>query len=84
MTSKTVLRWGLYGILILFALFYLMPLFVMLTTSLKSLEEIRTGSLLALPREITFAPWAEAWSSACAGTCARPAPGAVQEQTKLR
>ena len=68
MTSKTVLRWGLYGILILFALFYLMPLFVMLTTSLKSLEEIRTGSLLALPREITFAPWAEAWSSACAGT----------------
>lgn len=68
MTSKTVLRWGLYAILILFALFYLMPLFVMLTTSLKSLEEIRTGSLLALPREITFAPWAEAWSSACAGT----------------
>lgn len=68
MTSNTVLRWGLYGILILFAAFYLMPLFVMLTTSLKSLEEIRTGSLLALPREITFAPWAEAWSTACAGT----------------
>lgn len=68
MTSKTLLRWGLYGMLILFALFYLMPLFVMLTTSLKSLEEIRTGSLLALPRQITFAPWAEAWSTACAGT----------------
>ncbi|MBM3603990.1 MAG: carbohydrate ABC transporter permease [Alphaproteobacteria bacterium] len=68
MTSNTLLRWGLYGILILFAAFYLMPLFVMLTTSLKSLEEIRTGSLLALPRELTFAPWAEAWSTACAGT----------------
>jgi len=67
-TSNTLLRWGLYGILILFAAFYLMPLFVMLTTSLKSLEEIRTGSLLALPRELTFAPWAEAWSTACAGT----------------
>ncbi|WP_330449383.1 carbohydrate ABC transporter permease [Paracoccus marcusii] len=67
MTSKTVLRWGLYGILILFALFYLMPLFVMLTTSLKSLEEIRTGSLLALPRD-HLRPWAEAWSTACAGT----------------
>ncbi|WP_410216313.1 carbohydrate ABC transporter permease [Paracoccus sp. (in: a-proteobacteria)] len=67
-TSNTLLRWGLYGILILFAAFYLMPLFVMLTTSLKSLEEIRTGSLLALPREVTFAPWAEAWSTACAGT----------------
>ena len=68
MTSKTMLRLGLYLILILFALFYLMPLFVMLTTSLKSLEEIRTGSLLALPRDITFAAWSEAWSTACAGT----------------
>ena len=68
MTTNTLLRWGLYAVLILFAAFYLMPLFVMLTTSLKSLEEIRTGGLLSLPREITFAPWAEAWSSACAGT----------------
>ncbi|MDN5568498.1 MAG: carbohydrate ABC transporter permease, partial [Paracoccus sp. (in: a-proteobacteria)] len=68
MTSKTLLRLGLYLVLILFALFYLMPLFVMLTTSLKSLEEIRTGSLLALPRDITFAAWSEAWSTACAGT----------------
>ena len=63
-----MLRWGLYAVLILFAAFYLLPLFVMVTTSLKSLEEIRTGSLLALPRDITFQPWAEAWSSACAGT----------------
>ncbi len=39
---KTALRWGLYLILGLFAVYYLMPLFVMLTTSLKSLEEIRT------------------------------------------
>ncbi|SES77141.1 carbohydrate ABC transporter permease [Paracoccus homiensis] len=68
MTTNTLLRWGLYAVLILFAAFYLMPLFVMLTTSLKSLEEIRTGGLLSLPREITFAPWAEAWSTACAGT----------------
>ena len=68
MTSNTMLRWGLYAVLILFAAFYLLPLFVMVTTSLKSLEEIRTGSLLALPRDITFQPWAEAWSSACAGT----------------
>ena len=64
MTSNTMLRWGLYAVLILFAAFYLLPLFVMVTTSLKSLEEIRTGSLLALPRDITFQPWAEAWSSA--------------------
>jgi len=66
--SRTVaLRWLLYIALIIFALFYLMPLFVMLATSLKSLEEIRTGSLIALPREITFDAWINAWSSACSG-----------------
>ncbi|WP_244537887.1 carbohydrate ABC transporter permease [Mesorhizobium sp. YR577] len=53
--------------LVLFALYYLMPLFAMVTTSLKSLEEIRTGSLISLPRQITFDAWRTAWSSACTG-----------------
>ncbi len=65
--SKLALRWLLYIILVLFAAYYLMPLFVMVTTSLKSLEEIRTGSLVALPREVTFDAWKTAWSSACTG-----------------
>jgi glucose/mannose transport system permease protein len=65
--SRLALRWGLYLMLGLFAAYYLMPLFVMLTTSLKSLEEIRTGSLVALPREITLEPWRTAWSGACTG-----------------
>ncbi len=65
--GQIALRWGLYLILCLFALYYLMPLFVMLTTSLKSLEEIRTGSLLSLPRNITFDAWSTAWSKACTG-----------------
>jgi len=65
--AKIVLRWLLYAILFLFALYYLMPLFVMVTTSLKSLEEIRTGSLISLPREITFDAWRTAWSGACTG-----------------
>ena len=56
--SKIALRWLLYIILGLFALYYLMPLFVMITTSLKSLEEIRTGDLISLPREVTFDAWA--------------------------
>ncbi|SFJ09099.1 carbohydrate ABC transporter permease [Albimonas pacifica] len=68
--GRFALRWGLFVILGLFALWYLAPLFVMLTTSVKTLEEIRTGSLIALPREITFEPWAKAWSQACSGiTC---------------
>jgi glucose/mannose transport system permease protein len=65
--SQVALRWLLYAILGVFALYYLMPLFVMVTTSLKSLEEIRTGSLVALPREVTFDAWSTAWSSACTG-----------------
>ncbi|MBT8153773.1 carbohydrate ABC transporter permease [Epibacterium ulvae] len=65
--GKLALRLGLYLILGLFALYYLLPLFVMLTTSLKSLEEIRTGSLMALPREVTFDAWKTAWSGACTG-----------------
>lgn len=65
--TKLVLRFGLYILLGLFALFYLMPLFVMITTSLKSLDEIRTGDLVSLPREVTFDAWGTAWSSACTG-----------------
>ncbi|WP_438955010.1 carbohydrate ABC transporter permease [Cognatiyoonia sp.] len=65
--GKIALRWLLYIILGLFALYYLMPLFVMVTTSLKSLEEIRTGDLISLPREVTFNAWVTAWSEACTG-----------------
>lgn len=67
MMTRVGLRWCLYLLLSLFALYYLAPLFVMVTTSLKSLEEIRTGSLISLPREVTFDAWATAWSSACSG-----------------
>ena len=67
MMKRLVLRWLLYLLLCTFALYYMMPLFVMITTSLKNLEEIRTGSLMSLPREITFAAWSTAWSSACTG-----------------
>ncbi len=65
--GKIALRWLLYVLLGLFAIYYLLPLFVMVTTSLKSLEEIRTGSLVALPREVTFDAWKTAWSGACTG-----------------
>ena len=65
--TKMVLRFVLYILLGLFALFYLMPLFVMITTSLKSLDEIRTGDLVSLPREVTFDAWRTAWSGACTG-----------------
>ena len=65
--SNVILRMLLYFFLSVFVLYYLLPLFVMVTTSLISLEEIRTGSLVALPRNITFEAWGTAWSSACTG-----------------
>jgi len=57
----------IYTLLVLVCLYYLMPLFIMVSTSLKTLDDIRTGNLVALPRQITFEPWIEAWSSACIG-----------------
>lgn len=62
-----LLRGLLYVVLILAALFYLLPLVVMLLTSIKPLEEIRAGSLLALPLAPTLEPWAKAWGEACTG-----------------
>ena len=65
--NNLILRFLLYVILLAFVLYYLLPLFVMITTSLKNLEEIRTGSLVSLPRNVTFEAWGTAWSSACTG-----------------
>lgn len=60
----------LYTTLIVFAVFYLLPLFVMLVTSFKSLDEIRQGNMLALPVQWTIEPWLKAWGTACVGlTC---------------
>ena len=62
-----ILRVILFSVLGLFVLYFLLPLFIMVSTSLKSLDEIRAGSLVSLPREITFKAWKSAWSSTCTG-----------------
>ena len=61
------LRFLLYVILFTFAFYYLFPLYVMISTSLKDIEEIRSGNLFALPKEITFWAWEQAWSKSCSG-----------------
>ncbi|MGN6827047.1 carbohydrate ABC transporter permease [Paucibacter sp. M5-1] len=60
-------RLGVYAFLLLGALFFLVPLYVMLVTSLKSMDEIRESSIFALPMMPTIQPWLTAWSSACTG-----------------
>lgn len=57
----------LYGTLLVAALYYLLPLYVMIVTSLKGMPEIRLGNIFSPPLEITFEPWAKAWASACTG-----------------
>lgn len=57
----------IYGTLIVVALYYLLPLYVMVVTSLKGMPEIRLGNIFAPPVEITFEPWVKAWSEACTG-----------------
>jgi glucose/mannose transport system permease protein len=57
----------IYGLLLLFAAFYLLPLFVMVTTSFKTLDEIRDGNMLALPMAPTIEPWLAAWGTTCVG-----------------
>jgi glucose/mannose transport system permease protein len=63
----TPARLGVYALLVSAAAFFLLPLYVMVATSLKPMEEIRLGNLFALPLHITFEPWSQAWSSACTG-----------------
>ncbi len=57
----------IYSILFVLAIYYLLPFYVMLMTSLKGLTEIRTGNIFAPPMEITFEPWAKAWATVCTG-----------------
>ena len=65
--SNRLTRALIYVALILFAVYFLLPMFVMLVNSVKPLEEIRGGNMLALPLAFTTAPWASAWSSAQIG-----------------
>ncbi|APG95169.1 sugar ABC transporter permease (plasmid) [Sinorhizobium americanum] len=50
------------------AVLYLMPLWVMVVTSLKPLDEIYGGSFIGLPQTVTLDAWRSAWSQACIGT----------------
>jgi glucose/mannose transport system permease protein len=60
-------RLVLWSVLLLFAAWFLMPLYVMLATSLKDMEQVRSGHLLSLPTSPSFDAWAKAWGSACTG-----------------
>ncbi|MGV3552193.1 carbohydrate ABC transporter permease [Rhizobium sp.] len=57
----------IYTALIIFAVYYLLPLYVMVVNSFKPLDEIRQGGMLNLPQQWTIQPWLSAWSTAQIG-----------------
>lgn len=66
-SNWTPARIGTYAFLLSAAAFFLLPLYVMLVTSFKTLPEIRESSIFALPLAPTLEAWFTAWSSACTG-----------------
>ena len=60
-------RFVLYAVLVAAAILFVLPVYVMLVNSLKPLDEIRSGDLMAIPVAWTFEPWLTAWSTAQIG-----------------
>ena len=65
--SGKITRVFIYLVLLMSALFYLLPFFVMVVNSLKPLDEITGGNMMALPETWTIEPWLKAWSTAQIG-----------------
>jgi glucose/mannose transport system permease protein len=66
-STGRITRVLIYLLLLLFALFYLLPLYVMGINSVKPLGEITGGNMMALPQVWTLDPWRSAWSTAQIG-----------------
>jgi glucose/mannose transport system permease protein len=56
-----------YALLAAAAIYFLIPFFVMVVTSIKTMADIRSGNLISMPSEIDFEAWKKAWGSACIG-----------------
>jgi glucose/mannose transport system permease protein len=57
----------IYAALIVSALAFALPLYVMIATSLKTMAEVRQGNTFALPITWDISGWVDAWSKACTG-----------------
>jgi glucose/mannose transport system permease protein len=61
-------RVAIFVVLSMAALFFCIPLYVILVTAFKGMDEIRLGEVFNLPREWTWDGWRYAWLEACSGT----------------
>ena len=60
-------RFVVYSVLIICALFFLFPLYIMIITSLKNIQEIQSGNIFVPTMKPTLDAWIKAWDSACTG-----------------
>ena len=60
----------IYGLLIVFSMIYVVPLFVVVFNSMRTLPEISRNGLIAFPMSFHLDGWPQAWSTFCiGGTC---------------
>ena len=68
-------RLGVYAVLTVFALYYLLPLAVVVMNSFRDLGDIARHGLLSFPASFSLAHWSVVWNSYCvSGGCAGVAP----------
>ena len=56
-----------YGVLIICAIYFLLPLYIMIITSVKDISEIRSGNIFVPTLHPNLDAWEKAWNSACTG-----------------
>ncbi|MEP3278301.1 MAG: carbohydrate ABC transporter permease [Stappiaceae bacterium] len=64
-------RFVLYAGLVLLGFFFIVPLAIVLLTSLRGQEEILKNGVLALPSEVSLRAWWVAFNESCVGTDCR-------------
>jgi glucose/mannose transport system permease protein len=63
-------KFFIYVVLTIFAVYYLMPLVVIILNTFRDLPEIQRTGLIGLPSSFSFDAWPQAWAHYCVGgTC---------------
>lgn len=60
-------RFSVYAVLVVCAIFFLLPLYIMIITSMKTIAEVQSGNIFIPTMTPTLDAWATAWDSACTG-----------------
>jgi glucose/mannose transport system permease protein len=64
-SDRRFARIALYGVLLLFSAFYLLPLVVVVLNSVRSTEDINHSSVIGLPASFVWSNFSHTWSQYC-------------------